>query len=103
MRPIWSIQAYEAYLKICSSIRRNFGSRIEKEYIAAVNFTVKQLTKHPGLGQSEYELAADGSVHSKVINGLSKIIYYTDDSTLYVADVWDTRQDPNMLMNRFAK
>ncbi len=103
MRPIWSMQAYEAYLKICDSIRKHFGSRTEKKYIAAVNFAVKQLAKHPGIGKSEYELAEDGSVHSKIINGLSKIIYYTDSDTLYIADVWDIRQDPNILVERFTK
>ena len=97
------MQAYEAYLKICGSIRRHFGSKIEKEYIAAVNLAVKQLTKHPGIGKPEYELAEDGSVRGKIINGLSKIIYYTDNDILYIADVWDTRQDPSMLVDRFTK
>ena len=34
---------------------------------------------------------------------LSKIIYYVEDDTLFIADVWATRQDPDYLKNRFEK
>lgn len=103
MRILWSELAHEAYLHICDSINGHFGRRTESEYKVAVDKAVKQIAKHPNLGNPEYELAADGSVRSKLVNGLSKIIYYKEDDTLYIADVWATRQDPSMLVDRFGK
>lgn len=103
MRILWSKLAHEAYLHICDSIKEHFGRRTESEYKVAVDKAVKQVANHPSLGKPEYELAANGSVRSKLVNGLSKIIYYEEDDTLYVADVWDTRQDPSMLIERFDK
>ena len=37
------------------------------------------------------------------IRKLSKIIYFVEGDVLYIADVWATRQDPNILAARFEK
>lgn len=31
---------------------------------------------------------------SSIINGLSKMVYFIDDETIYIAAFWDTRREP---------
>ena len=32
--------------------------------------------------------------HSIVINGLSKMVYFVGDDTIYIVAFWDTRREP---------
>ena len=101
MRVLWSDLAAEAFKEIRSRIFVQFGLKAEDEYLAATEKVINQLMEFPQMGKQEYNLAADGSVRSVVVHKKSKFIYYVEDSTLYIADVWDVRQDPEQLNARF--
>ena len=103
MRILWSLLAHASYEHIKDTIFEKFGYRAEQDYIIAVDKAIKQVAEFPNSGKRELELAEDGSVRSVPVRKLSKIIYYVEDDTLYIADVWATRQDPDYLKNRFEK
>ena len=103
MRILWSDLAVDAFREIRSRIFIQFGINAEDDYLAATEKAVNQVTHFPQIGKPEYNLAADGSVRSVIIHKRSKLIYYTDGTTLYIADVWDVRQDPEVLNARFEK
>lgn len=103
MRIIWSLLAYNSYMEIRATIQDRFGYKAEQDYICAVDETVRQIAQFPGSGRQVLELAADGSVRSISVRKLTKIIYFVENDTLCIADVWDTRQDPANLTSRFEK
>lgn len=103
MKILWSLLAHASYEHIKDSIFEKFGYRVEQDYGVAVDKAIRQVEKFPNSGKSELELAEDGSVRSIPVRKLSKIIYYVEDDTLYIADVWATQQDPNYLKGRFEK
>ena len=103
MKILWSLLAHASYEHIKDTIFEKFGYRAEQDYVIAVDKAVRRVAEFPNSGKQEFELAEDGSVHSVPIRKLSKIIYYVDDDTLYIADVWATKQDPDYLKERFEK
>lgn len=46
------------------------------------------------MGQKEEYLEHMGQSHRRIIEGYYKIIYRVEGETIYVTDIFDTRQDP---------
>lgn len=65
-------------------------SEIKTELIARA----RGLSKHPYQGQYEPYLKRLGKGHRRLIEGYFKIIYLTEDETIYITDFFETRQDP---------
>ena len=103
MKILWSLLAHASYTHIKDTIFEQFGYKAEQDFVISVDKAIKQTAEFPNSGKQELELAKDGSVRSITIRKLSKIIYYVEDDTLYIADVWSTRQDPDYLKERFKK
>jgi len=103
MKIKWSFLAIESFDNIRDNLFEKFGEKAENDYLLAVDKALAQVQKYPNSGVIEYDLAGDGSVHSVLVNHLSKFIYYVEDDVLHIADVWDIRQKPNTLINRFEK
>lgn len=55
------------------------------------------LAKHPGKGQQEEYLAHLGKGHRRILEGYHKIIYRVEEQTIYITDIFDTRQDPTKM------
>ena len=103
MKIIWSLLAHASFMDIRDSIFDRFGYQAEQDYVIAVDKVVRRVAEFPNSGKQEFELAEDGSVRSVPVRKLSKIIYYVEDDTLYIADVCATRQDPDYLKERSEK
>ena len=103
MKIIWSLLAHASFMDIRDSIFDRFGYQAEQDYIAAVDEVIKQVAEFPNSGKQELELDEDGSVRSVPVRKLTKIIYFVENETLYIADVWATKQDPANLKARFEK
>lgn len=99
---LWSNQAQKAFGDIRDYLFTHFGIEAEESYLNKVDDTLAQIVKFPNVGVPVYQLSADGTVRSFLIKGLSKFIYYVRDNTIYIADVWDVRQDPDVLLERFT-
>ena len=56
-----------------------------------------KLIKNPHLGQSEEYLEHLSLSHRRVIEGNYKIIYRVESETIYITDVFDSRQDPSKM------
>ncbi len=103
MRIIWSQLAFSAFEDIRNSISEKFGIDAGNHYSEDVNAAILQVSNYPNSGIAEYRLSADGSVRSVLVNRRSRIIFYTENDCLYIADVWDVRQKPETLTSRFVK
>lgn len=71
----WSLLAIESLDNICDDLSSQLGAKAESDFLRAVDKSIKQVAKYPNIGIVERTLAADGSVHSILVNRLSKFIY----------------------------
>ena len=55
------------------------------------------LADSPWKGQQEEYLTQLGKEHRRIIEGYYKIIYRVEEPTIYITDIFDTRQDPNKM------
>lgn len=72
----------------------NIAQRISDEIWDAVDFIVA----NPYAGQQEPYLAFYGLNHQRWIVGHYKIVYKIEGETIYVTDIFDTRQDPKKIL-----
>lgn len=56
-----------------------------------------KLLSFPDIGTSELELEHLGQSHRRIVKDHYKIIYRIDGETIYVTDIFDTRQDPSKM------
>ena len=57
------------------------------------------LLSRPRMGQREEYLEHMGQSHRRIIEGYYKIIYRVEGETIYITDIFDTRQDPARMKN----
>jgi plasmid stabilization system protein ParE len=55
------------------------------------------LLNNPNTGQREEYLEHLGQSHRRVIEGNYKIIYRQEGETIFITDIFDSRQDPAKL------
>ena len=98
----WSDRAERAYGLIIDYVAGEFGTTRARQYVAEVHKTVARLPENPMIGQIEPLL--EGSRYEfrrLVIGNLTKIIYRIAEERIEIADVWDTRKNPEELAARF--
>ena len=55
----------------------------------------QQLKRSPGIGKIDPLFNDRGRTYrSVIINGLNKLVYFTEGDILYIAGFWDTRCEP---------
>ena len=78
------------------------GRRVRPETIKAirkrVRAAIEEAARNPELSQLEESLESLQQGHRRVIQDYFKIVYRVEKNTLYVTDIFDTRQDPRKLL-----
>jgi plasmid stabilization system protein ParE len=98
---VWSYRAQKSYGKIVEYIASLFGAKRARQYVSDVYKTVAMLPKCYASGSIEPLLAGSKYEFRHIVIGkLTKIIYRVTDTTIEIADVWDTRQSPEELAER---
>lgn len=84
---------------------REFGKRVARKFVEAIDHQVQLLIRNPRLGTIE-PLLADRrrKYHSLVVHSNFKLIYYYDEKkdTIHIVDLWDTRREPEKLARRVS-
>ena len=95
MRVVWDPKAKEARTQVANYIRREFGARRKTRFLQEVRQATQQLKRSPGIGRID-PLFSDRTktYRSVIINGLNKLVYFTEGDILYIAGFWDTRMQP---------
>jgi plasmid stabilization system protein ParE len=62
-----------------------------------IKLRARQLLKNPELGQREFHLAHLKRNHRRLIEGDFKIIYFTQGDSIFITDIFDSRQDPKKM------
>ena len=94
MRVVWDPQAKEARTQVANYIRREFGAKRKVRFLQEVREMTQKIKRSPGIGQID-PLFSDRArtYRSVIINGLNKLVYFTEGDILYIAGFWDTRMD----------
>ena len=81
--------------KIADYILRKFGEKALLDFREEYKRTKKLLAEDPGIGSEELNLSDDEHKYQyTVIDGLSIMLYRVENETVYIVDMWDTRQQP---------
>ncbi len=84
--------------KIYHYFRRKGNGKKGREIRKSVLEKAKLLRDNPFLGQVEEELASMGLGHRYlVVKPNYKIIYLVAEPTIFITDIFDTRQDPTKM------
>lgn len=100
----WSKKAERAYGQIVDYVADEFGTTRARRYATEVYKVVGKLPENPKMGQIEPLLEGSRYEFRRLVIGhLSKIIYRIVEERIEIADVWDTRKNPEELVARFAE
>ena len=98
MKLVFTNQAIESLNETLTFLKRQGLSLARREKIRDGIFEkARELLSKPYLGQEESQLSHLNLAHRRVIKGHSKIIYRVVGDTIYVTDVFDSRQDPRKM------
>ena len=67
--------------------------------ITEIGIRIQQLTKHPEIAAKEQQLIDNEKKYRSlvVLQGNYKVIYYFENEIIYIARVWNCRQNPEKL------
>lgn len=91
LKVIFKYYAEKASIKVAHKIRKGI-----------LNST-HQLIKHPNSGQIEINLIELKLEHRYLISSNYKIIYRIEEEFIIIIDVFDTRQNPNKMVDEIRK
>lgn len=95
MKVIWHEPAKRGRRQISAYIRHEFGTKRDRLFRQQVADTVDMLKRNPGIGQIDPLFANQTTTYrSIIINGLNKMVYCVDGSTIHIVGFWDTRMEP---------
>lgn len=77
--------------------KENVSEKIAGKIRHGIIRKLKSIRKNPLVGQEEDMLKGLGLGHRRRVEGNYKIIYRIDSKTIYVADIFDSRQNPSQM------
>lgn len=101
MKSILSDQAKLQIRTIARYIRMEFGKNHRDEFMQTVRHARRLIEDNPQIGQIEPLLVELPKVYrSYVMNHHNKIVYRIENDTIFIADLWDVRRNPEILINQ---
>jgi len=96
----WTDLARDKWKTIADYILSEFGAVALQEYAQETQKWQSILENMPSIGKIEPLLINRGKeYHFIIIRRLTKVVYYIDGNDLIIANVWDTRQEPNVQLS----
>lgn len=104
MKLIWTNPAIDELGKTIRYIANNYGNKSVAKFHRQLAKSIKMITNNPLSAPKELLLEnEEEGFRSTVINRLNKLVYYIDNDTIIISDLWDTRKNPETLANRIKK
>ena len=101
MRLVWDEEAFALVLRTADEIAEERGDRSSVKFMTEVMNSANLLIKHPNYGQKEPLLRKSKIPFRRVVIGkLNKLIYFVDGDVIKIADFWNTRMNPRVLVER---
>src|ERR1700733_13360173 len=77
--------------------KENISRKIADRIKSGIIVRLKYLNANPLSGQEEEQLRKLGLGHRRIVEGNYKIIYRISDKTIFVIDIFDSRQNPSKM------
>ena len=96
MRVKWNKEALEQLDFVVTYVRREFGNRTAQRVYNRILSNEPLLAQNPFMGPREVLLAnRSEGFRSIVVHKYCKLVYYVEEDTVRIADLWDTRREPH--------
>lgn len=99
MEIIWTDFAIENLKIIFEFYAVKANKKVAHNICKQIFNTTKQLINHPNSGQKELYLEKLEKDYRYVLSGNYKIIYNVEDSKIIISDVFDSRQNPEKMID----
>jgi len=104
MRVEWDMKAVEGRDRIADYIKESFGYKRKDIFLQEVRQTTRMLKKYPNMGFIDpLFVEYQHTYRSIVIGGLSKMVYFVENDSIYIAAFWDCRQEPETQTSEMEK
>lgn len=99
----WHRQAEDELINAVGFCAKNFGKEVASDFLGNVDRQIYLLSAFPQMGKVEPILEGrHREYRSLVMHELFKLVYYINEKKqrIVIADLWDTRREPNKLSRR---
>jgi len=94
MRVLWTKQALEGWQQVAEYIFEEFGYKALQEFKERTLEAENLIAALPEAGAAEWTDPQSGTIFRRIIiYRKSKMLYFTVEDTIYIADFWDVRSD----------
>ena len=100
MKVLWTKSALASLHGIYRYYKENVSITIACKIRDNILASVSQLEKHSLIGQIEELLEDMEGGHRYIVKDNYKIIYKIQTNTIYITDIFDTRQNPDKIKTR---
>lgn len=98
MKSILSEQAKKEIRQTAKYIGKEFGKIRRDEFMQEIRKARRLIESNPNIGPVEPLLTElPGMYRGYVMNRLNKLVYRVSGDTIYIADFWDVRRNPQSL------
>ena len=103
MKIIWTDSAQQSQDAAADYIFEEFGAIPLHEFYNKLDEIEEELLSFPEMGKVEPLLQERSKLYRSIVaTKYNKIIYFIDGDTIYIADFWDTRREPNVLISKLS-
>lgn len=97
----WSKEAEDSFNEIVDWYIENMGWQAAEKFADAVRTRINLLIQNPNLAPLEERLKDKARPYRSLSDGKHcLIIYYTENDSIYIAYIWNCRQNPDALISR---
>ena len=98
MSVVWSKQAVYSWQRIAEYILRRFGEKALLDFREETTYQEKLLLAMPRSGQIVITSHPTIEFRYRLIHRLTKMVYHIVGETIYIDTFWDTRMNPEILI-----
>lgn len=98
---IWTEPALDELNQVYEYYRKNYSESAAVNIFNKLVDAADSLSPFPNMASVEELLKHRKECFRSLVEGNYKIIYYVVNDTIYVATLWDCRQNPIRLLDRF--
>lgn len=99
MKVVWSRNAHDERVRVFDYIAQEFGLLVALSYDEKITKFERIVAQMPGIGAPEPLLKHRSKPYqSFVVHRLTKVVYFQENDTVFIAALWDTRREPKALV-----
>ena len=92
MKLVWTRQATIGWQEVADYIFKEFGEKALLDFVERTRQTEEAIFAMPAAGPIEWDDSKETITYRfRLINRRSKMLYFIENDTIYIADFWDVR------------